>query len=540
MCYNDEKEKHKINQQIAPETAKFVVTLQNQIIMLNFTPIAKPFFVARANSLSRHADDIENVQRQTLASLLSAARQTEIGREFDFASIGSAREYAERVPMRPYEEIRPQVMRMVAGERDILWPGVTRRFAQSSGTSDGRSKFIPVTDASLRLNHYAGSSTVVAQYLKLYPDSKIFGGRSFILGGSFATALHDLPAGVRVGDLSANMIDDMPSLAGAFRIPRSKDVALMADWKDKLPALVDASINADVRSLSGVPSWFLTVIREVMKKAGADSIHDVWPNLEVFFHGGISFDPYRDQYAAITDPAKMRYLETYNASEGFFAVQDLREPGAMLLLPDAGIFFEFEPLGGGNPVPAWEVQKGKVYALILSAPNGLWRYSTGDTVRIESVAPLRISIAGRTKLFINAFGEELMVHNSDAALASTCNKLHCHVSDYTAAPVYTTDHSRGRHQWLVEFDGNRPDIKTFASELDRNLCNENSDYAAKRAGSIFLDPVEVIPLPEGTFNSWLASTGKLGGQRKVPRLCPDRRIADAILNDTASLRHSYA
>lgn len=508
--------------------------------MLNFTPIAKPFFVARANKLARNADDIEAVQRQTLDMLLSTARDTEIGREFHFGSISSAAQYANRVPLRPYEEIRPQVMRMVAGERDVLWPGVTRRFAQSSGTSDGRSKFIPVTDASLRLNHYAGSSSVVAQYLKLYPDSKIFGGRSFILGGSFATALTGLPADVHVGDLSANMIDAMPSMAGAFRIPRSKDVALMADWKDKLPALVQASLHADVRSISGVPSWFLTVIREVMAAAGADSIHDVWPNLEVFFHGGISFDPYREQYVAITDPSKMRFLETYNASEGFFALQDLYEPGAMLLLPDVGIFFEFEPLDGGAPVPAWEVQQGKVYALILSAPNGLWRYSTGDTVRIESVAPLRISIAGRTKLFINAFGEELMVHNSDAALASTCSKLHCNVSDYTAAPVYTTDHSRGRHQWLVEFNGNQPDIPTFANELDSALCRENSDYAAKRAGSIFLDPVEVIPLPKGTFDNWLASTGKLGGQRKVPRLCPDRHIADAILHDTESRRYTYA
>ena len=508
--------------------------------MLNYTPIARPFFVARAKSITHHADDMERVQRRTLARLLEIARSTEVGREYGFSSIHGPRHYAERVPMRPYEEIRPQVMRMVSGEKDILWPGVTRRFAQSSGTSDGRSKFIPVTDASLKMNHYAGSASVIAEYLKLYPDSKIFGGRSFILGGSFATALTDVPSHVRVGDLSANMIEAMPSIAGSMRIPRSKDVALMADWTEKLPALVNASIGADVRSLSGVPSWFLTVVREVMKQAGAESIHEVWPNLEVFFHGGIAFGPYREQYEAITDRSKMRYIETYNASEGFFAVQDRRQPGAMLLLPDVGIYYEFEPLDGGEPVPAWEVEQGKVYALILSAPNGLWRYSTGDTVCIETVNPLRISIAGRTKLFINAFGEELMVHNSDAALANTCRKLGCEVSDYTAAPVYTTDHSRGRHQWLVEFSGEEPDIDIFASELDRALCAENSDYAAKRAGSIFLDPVEVIPLPEGTFNSWLASTGKLGGQRKVPRLCPDRHIADAILHDTESLRYSYA
>lgn len=497
--------------------------------MINLTPIARPFFIHRAKCLSRHSDDLERTQRRTLARLLAAARLTEVGREYGFSSIDSPQLYAGRVPMRPYEEIRPQVMRMVRGEKDVLWPGVTRRFAQSSGTSDGRSKFIPVTDDSLRLNHYAGSASVVAEYLRLYPDSKLFGGESFILGGSFATALTEVPAGVRVGDLSANMIEAMPRPAGWFRIPRSREVALIADWKEKLPALVNAAIGADVRSLSGVPSWFLTVLRAIIKEAGAETIHDVWPNLEVFFHGGISFDPYREQYAAITDCSRMRYLETYNASEGFFAVQDLHDHGSMLLLPDVGIYYEFEPLDGGSPVPAWEVAEGKVYALILSAPNGLWRYSTGDTVRIESTSPLRISIAGRTKLYINAFGEELMVHNSDAALAATCHKLGCTVSDYTAAPVYTTDHNRGRHQWLVEFSGSQPDIASFASELDKALCQENSDYAAKRAGSIFLDPVEVIPLPEGTFNSWLASTGKLGGQRKVPRLCPDRRIADAIL-----------
>lgn len=508
--------------------------------MLNFTPIARPFFIARAKTLTHHCDDLERVQKRTLARLLEMARSTEVGREYGFSSIHGPQHYAERVPMRPYEEIRSQVMRMVAGEKDVLWPGVTRRFAQSSGTSDGRSKFIPVTAASLRMNHYEGSKSVVAEYLSLYPDSRIFGGRSFILGGSFATELRDVPPHVRVGDLSANMIEAMPSSAGLFRVPRSKDVALMCDWKDKLPALVRASIGADVRTLSGVPSWFLAVLKEIMKQAGAESIHEVWPNLEVFFHGGIAFGPYREQYEAITDKSKMRYLETYNASEGFFAVQDRRQPGAMLLLPDVGIYYEFEPLDGGKPVSAWEVEQGKVYALILSAPNGLWRYSTGDTVCIETVNPLRISIAGRTKLYINAFGEELMVHNSDAALAETCRKLGCEVSDYTAAPVYTTDHSRGRHQWLVEFTGQMPDIKEFAAELDRALCAENSDYAAKRSGSIFLDPVEVIPLPTGTFNNWLASTGKLGGQRKVPRLSPDRRIVDAILNDTESLRYSHA
>lgn len=502
--------------------------------MLNFTPLCRPFFVAQAKSLGHHAADLEQTQRKVLRELLHDARSTEIGRRYGFAAMSDPYHFCSTVPLRPYEDIRPEVMRMVAGEKDVLWPGRCRRFAQSSGTSDGRSKYVPVTDASLSRNHFRGSAHCVGQYLKLYPGSKLMGGRSFILGGSFATELREHPADVKIGDLSAHLIEKMPAGSSLLRVPANPSVALLSDWHLKLPALVQASLKADIRSISGVPSWFLTVLREVVKAAGADTIHDVWPNLEVFFHGGISFDPYREQYESITDPARMHYLETYNASEGFFAVQDRRTPGAMLLIPDAGVFYEFDPLDGSEPVKSWEVTCGKVYAMIITAANGLWRYPLGDTVRIESVNPLRISIAGRTKLYINAFGEELMVHNSDAALAATCTTLGCKVSDYTAAPVYTSGSAHGRHQWLVEFDEPPASLPEFAAELDRRLCAENSDYAAKRSGSIFLDPVEVINVPRGTFTSWLESTGKLGGQRKVPRLCPDRHIVDPILESVGA------
>lgn len=501
--------------------------------MLNFTPIAKPFFVARAKALSHHANDLERTQRRVLSQLLVEARSTEIGRQCGFASINGPRHYAERVEPQTYEQLRPQIMRMVRGESDVLWPGVCRRYAQSSGTSDGRSKFVPVTDTSLQRNHYAGTRACVAIYLRLYPHSRLLGGRAFILGGSFASTMEGQPRDAKIGDLSAHLIDNMPRAAALLRTP-GINTALLEDWSVKLPALIEESRRADVRSLSGVPSWFLTVVRGVLKAEGAETLQQVWPNLEVFFHGGISFEPYREQYRAITDPAKMHFLETYNASEGFFAVQDRRNPGAMLLLPDVGVYYEFDPMDGSPIVPAWQVQEGRVYGLIITAPNGLWRYQLGDTVRIESTHPLRISLAGRTKLFINAFGEELMVHNSDAALAATCAALGCDVIDYTAAPVFTTDHSRGRHQWLVEFAGKPPaDMAAFAAELDRQLCAENSDYAAKRSHSLFLDPVEVIAVPPDTFNRWLASTGKLGGQRKVPRLCPDRHIIDDILQKFA-------
>lgn len=318
------------------------------------------------------------------------------------------------------------------------------------------------------------------------------------------------------------------------RIP-SKDIALMADWTQKLPRLVEAASKCDVTNISGVPSWFLTVIKEVMKQSGAESIHQVWPNLEVFFHGGISFKPYRRQYEHITDTTKMHYLETYNASEGFFAVQTdpLRHMMSMLL--DIGVFFEFIPLDQtGEKFPdaatAWTVEEGKTYALAITSCNGLWRYAIGDTVRIESRYPLNITIAGRTRSFINAFGEELMVYNAEAAISSTCAKLGCAVSNYTAAPVYAGDRSRGRHQWLIEFATPPRSTAEFAEALDKALQAENSDYQAKRAGNLFLDPPEIITGRRGVFDRWLAITGKLGGQRKIPRLSNDRKTIDTLLS----------
>ncbi|MDE6309032.1 MAG: GH3 auxin-responsive promoter family protein, partial [Muribaculaceae bacterium] len=414
----------------------------------------------------------------------------------------------------------------------ILWPGRCTNFAQSSGTSDGKSKYIPVTPDSFSSNHYRGGSDVVSFYLRAYPDSRIFSGKAFLLGGSLANELA-IPKGVCVGDLSANLIDHINPAANLVRIP-SKQVALMADWTRKLPALIESSLHQDVTNISGVPSWFLTVLKGVIERAGATTIHDVWPHLEVFFHGGIAFGPYREQYRHITDPSRMRYLETYNASEGFFAVQNDPTDPAMLLLLDEGVFYEFVPIdqaGEEYPeaLPAWQVEQGKVYALLITAPNGLWRFPIGDTVRIESVNPLKITIAGRTRHYINAFGEEVMVYNTDRALIAASQATGAQPLNYTAAPVFAGDHSRGRHQWIIEFSQAPADLAQFAQELDKALQNENSDYQAKRTGNIFLDPLEVIPAPAGTFDRWLASTGKLGGQRKVPRLSNDRTLIDSIL-----------
>ncbi len=499
--------------------------------MFDLTPLVRPVFRHWAAKSAGWCDPagVERTQRAVLQQLLHRGADTVYGRRYGFGLFGGYEDFAGSVPVVEYEDIRADVMRMVAGEASVLWPGECRRYAQSSGTSGGKSKYIPVTDAALRCNHYAGSSMAVAFYLANYPDSRLFGGKAFILGGSYANELNGLPAGTRVGDLSASLIDCITPAVNLLRVP-SKKIALMSDWNEKLPLLVENSFRQNITNISGVPSWFMTVLRGVMERAGADSIHDVWPNLEVFFHGGISFAPYRSQYESLCGPA-MRFVENYNASEGFFATQDTCAGGAMRLLPDIGVFYEFQPLGGGTPVPAWQAEPGEVYSLLISACNGLWRYAIGDTVRIECVEPLRISIAGRTKCFINAFGEELMVWNADAALDAACRRTGAAVADYTAAPVYATEGEKGRHQWFIEWT-HRPDCGTvaFADILDSELQRVNSDYQAKRTGGIFLGRPEIVDMPAGLFDRWLASTGKLGGQRKIPRLSNDRRVADALMH----------
>lgn len=489
-------------------------------------------FAHRYKTWCEAAADIESSQRRQLAWLLAKGTGTMLGEQYHFNTIDRYETFRHRVPVVKYEQIRQLVMKMIDGQKDILWPGRITRFAQSSGTSDGKSKYIPVTPDSLRMNHYKGGFDCVAHYLNSNPGSRIFDGKAFILGGSFANELN-LNDNVHVGDLSANLIDNINPLVNFIRVP-SKKIALMADWTEKLPLLVENSMNANVTNISGVPSWFLTVLKTVLAEKGVTSIHDVWPNLEVFFHGGISMEPYRTQYSRITDPGRMHYVETYNASEGFFAIQTDPESHWLEAVPDNGMFFEFIPLDQidepfPDAVPAWKAEPGRTYALVITAANGLWRYSLGDTVTIQQTSPLKFTIAGRTKHFINAFGEELMVYNAEHAMAATCKQLGCEVANYTAAPVYAGDNSRGCHQWLVEFSRRPDSAKEFAAVLDHNLQAENSDYQAKRSGNIFLDPPSVVEANPGLFDKWLASTGKLGGQRKVPRLCPDRRYIDPML-----------
>ena len=500
--------------------------------MFNLTPLVRRHFLWQARRFDSWAAPgmCEQVQLEQLRSLLREAAATEHGRRYGYEALAHssrdlAAEYAERVPLTDYEAIRETTMRMVRGESDLLWPGRTRNFAQSSGTSGGKSKFIPITPASLRENHYAGASDAVAAYLRLNSESRLFSGKALILGGSFANELADLPRGTRVGDLSATLIDRVPPLGAVMRTP-DKRIALMPDWEQKLPLLADAALHSPVTSLSGVPSWFLILLREVMRRGGVSSLHEIWPGLEVFFHGGISFEPYRAEYVSFTDPKRMHFLETYNASEGFFGVQTDPADRSMLLLLDRGVYYEFAPMlpdgEWGEPVPLAAVQTGRTYSMYISACNGLWRYAIGDTVRFTSLCPPKFVIAGRTKSFINAFGEELMEHNAEQAMAETCRKTGARVANYTAGPVYASCGKRGRHRWLIEFSEAPADIADFAATLDRELQRVNSDYQAKRAGGIFLDAPQVRVMPTGYFDRWLTThgNGKLGGQRKIPRLCP--------------------
>lgn len=475
------------------------------------------------------------IQQDVLRAMLGKAENTVFGRANGFRELirrpDITKAYSQSVPLREYEDFRDYITRMMRGERDILWPGICTNFAQSSGTTGGRSKYLPITEEGLHKNHYRGASYSVALYLDSNPESRLFSGKGLILGGSFATEAVDLRKGVVVGDLSATLIDRAYPFVNLFRVP-DKKTALLEDWQEKLPRIAQKAAEANVTNLSGVPSWMLQVLLKVLEIKGASTLQEVWPNLEVFFHGGISFSPYRMEYARLCEGLDMHFSEVYNASEGYFAVGDGR-PGGMILLVDSGVYYEFLPLGGEETVGVEGVEPGKVYELIVSTINGLWRYRIGDTVRVESTDPLRITVAGRTKSFINAFGEELMEDNAEKALAEACRLTESSILNYTVAPVYAHGRNKGRHQWLIEWKRAPERLEEFTRLLDVNLRKVNSDYDAKRSHDIFLDMPELVSLPHGTFHRWLSTmgSGKLGGQRKVPRLSNDRSIADKILQE---------
>ncbi len=494
-------------------------------------------FRRRQKEIERFGQNIVPIQQRQLERLTHQARDTEWGIRYDFKSIRSYADFQRRVPLQNYDDIKPYVVRMINGEKNILWPGATRWYAKSSGTTNDKSKFIPVTPDILHGCHYKGGFDCVAIYLRNNPESRFFAKKGLILGGSHSPS--PLNANARQGDLSAVLLQNINPLVNLVRVPK-KSIILMDEWESKLKAIVENTWNKDVCNLSGVPSWMLVLIKAVLKRAGKEYLTDVWPNLEVFFHGGISFEPYREQYKALIPSDKMHYMETYNASEGFFGLQDDPSDHSLLLMPDYGIFYEFIPVnevGNDNPtvLPLESVETGKNYAMVITTAGGLWRYQIGDTVRFTSLFPHKFVISGRTKHFINAFGEELMVDNADKAITQTCQETEAKVKEYTAAPLFLLDKAKGRHQWFIEFDKLPDSIPAFATLLDQNLQKLNSDYEAKRYKEISLQPLEVIVAHEGVFYEWLRRKGKLGGQHKIPRLSNDRTQFEELLSVNQSM-----
>ena len=420
---------------------------------------------------------------------------------------------------------------MRQGEKDLLWPGVVKWYAKSSGTTNDKSKFIPVSKEGLKDTHYRGGTDAVVWYLRNNPQSRIFDGRALILGGSHAPN-YNLKSSL-VGDLSAILIENINPLVNLVRVPR-KETALLSDFEIKRDRIAREAIHRNVTNLSGVPSWMLSVLNRVMEISGASVLQEVWPNLEVFFHGGVAFTPYREQYKRLITKSGMHYMETYNASEGFFGLQDDPADPAMSLMLDYGVFYEFIPMDqieSPNPevVPLWGVETGRNYAILISTSSGLWRYMIGDTVSFTQKNPYKFVITGRTKFFINAFGEELIVDNAEKGLQAACKATGAQVLEYTAAPVYMDENGKCRHQWVIEFSNAPADLGQFAKILDSTLQQINSDYEAKRYKDITLQPLEIIVGRKGVFNDWLKSKGKLGGQHKVPRLSNKREHIEEII-----------
>ena len=498
---------------------------------MSITKLARPFFLHRLKAIARYATDAEEIQRKVLARLLREAAQTAYGRDHGFGEIRSYEEFSRTVPVNTYEELKGFIDRMRHGERDVLWKGRVKWYAKSSGTTNDKSKFIPVSSAGLRDTHYAGGTDAVALYLQNNPKSRLFDGRALILGGSHQPN-YNLP-GSLVGDLSAILIENINPVVNLFRVPK-KRVALLSDFEEKRDLIAREALRKNVTNLSGVPSWMMGVITRVLELSGKQYLDEVWPNLEVFFHGGIAFTPYRELYHSLIRSPRMQYMETYNASEGFFGLQsDLADP-AMLLMLDYGVFYEFIPLedvGKEQPqvVPLWEVETNRNYAIVITTSCGLWRYQIGDTVRFTQTRPYKFVISGRTKSFINAFGEELIVDNAEQGLAEACQQTGAQVREYTAAPVFMDETGKCRHQWVIEFTKMPANVGEFATILDRTLQNLNSDYEAKRHKDITLQPLEIIVGRTNLFHDWLSSRGKLGGQHKVPRLANNRAIIEEVI-----------
>jgi len=499
--------------------------------MLSFVNSFMSWYLKRRIPQMEYAfENAAEVQQQMFKSLLAQAGRTSFGRDFHIKDIKTIEEYRNRVPLFQYDDIKPYIKRVMQGEQRVLWPGDINWFAKSSGTTSDKSKFIPVSYDALEDCQFRGSRDILAWYYYHNPEAKVFQGKALIIGGSHQ--VNELSPDSFYGDLSAVMMNNLPFIANFLATP-SIDIALMADWEQKMQKMIDSTYDENVTNVSGVPSWTMLLLKGVMEKTGASSILDVWPNLELYVHGGVNFAPYRSQFAELVGERDIQYRETYNASEGFFGIQDTVGKD-MALMMDYGIFYEFikvEDLDSENPRCYWidEIEINRNYALVINTNAGLWRYVIGDTIKFTSKNPYRFVISGRTKSYINAFGEELMVENAENAISAAQIKCKCQVSEFTAAPVYLTNTSKGRHEWAIEFAREPASLEEFSIVLDDELKKCNSDYEAKRHGDLALLLPIVNKCKEGTFYNWLKAKQKLGGQHKVPKLCNERKILEEIL-----------
>ncbi|MBL7897017.1 MAG: GH3 auxin-responsive promoter family protein [Crocinitomicaceae bacterium] len=472
------------------------------------------------------------VQNDVLKNLLEKSAGTEFAKKNNFGSIREQNDFRKNVPLSDYESIAPFVERLLKNEQNLLWSSEIKWFAKSSGTTTGRSKFIPVSKESLEECHYKGGKDLLSLYYNQLPDRKLYKGKHLILGGS--AEINYFNDDSYFGDLSAIILKNMPWWAEIRRTP-SRDIALMSEWEEKIEKLAQSTLREDIYILAGVPSWTLILCKRILEITGKNNLREVWPNLELFMHGGVNFEPYREQFRKLIPFDDMHYVETYNASEGFFGIQDDLNLKELLLMLDYGIYFEFIPMtdfdgvNSKNVLSLGEVKVNENYALVISTNAGLWRYIIGDTIRFTSTKPYRFKITGRTKSFINAFGEELVVENAERAITEACIRTKSEVREYTAAPVYMSDESNGAHHWLIEFNTQPENLQVFTHVLDAELKLLNSDYDAKRTGNLSLGMPVVEAVPSGTFERYLKSINKLGGQHKVQRLCNDRKILDEIL-----------
>ena len=470
------------------------------------------------------------VQEEILFGLLRSAENTVLGKKYEYSSIKNYETFNERIPVSTYEELEPYIEQTRQGAQNIFWNSNIKYFAKSSGTTNAKSKFIPVSSEALDNNHYKASKDLLCLYLNNNEDSQLFTGKSLRLGGS--KELYENNNTI-FGDLSAILIDNMPMWAEFSSTPSNK-TSLISDWETKLPAIIKESSLENVTSLAGVPSWMMVLLNKTLEENNKTNILEIWPNLEVYFHGGVSFDPYKEQYRNLFPKSDFKYYEIYNASEGFFALQDRNDSNELLLMLDYGIFYEFIPMDtfgkeDQKVIPLSEVELNKNYALVITTNSGLWRYLIGDTIRFTSLNPFRIKVTGRTKHHINVFGEELMVENTDSALAKTCAALNCEILDYTVAPIFMDGKEKGAHEWIIEFKKHPDNIENFRELLDKNLQQVNSDYEAKRFNNMTLNKLVLHVAKENLFYNWLKKNDKLGGQHKIPRLSNSRNYLEELL-----------